>query len=1193
MPAGRCFRRCASFLVPASRQEAVFRGGLIMKAHRSGYRVVIPAVVLAVLFILAGLSQPQEPQPSKPARESASVRGETAGDATPAPERLTSKPCPSVVAPPSIKVGDAVETGPGQHRRVLLEGGVVLYVNQNTKLKYIQGNHVAVTAGEVAVDVPLRPLGDGGAAVFGIGTPHKDFAGNDGLWAARVDDKGTAISVARGAVKVQEDHKQVIVSEGQELRRNQDKPTPLPRASHVLDWMKELMAAAASPLVPASAHAGGALVARDPDGQEARISLRKFHVDVHIEDGFARTTIDQTYFNQESMQLEGTFYFPLPPDASLSGLAMYVDGNLMEGGMAERDHARQVYETIRYANRDPALLEWVDGSTFKMRVFPLEPRQEKRIILSYTQKLPNLYGQTTYRFPAGHSMQKVEAWSFFARVKNAAELAWNSPSHPNAIKPRKDGGDLLLQASAKNAPTDKDVTLSFTEKQADDAPRFYTSVHEGAQYLMLRYRPKLELPTPNPERGNRFWVFLFDASADRDPLLGRAQIEVIRNYLTHVEPSDQFLVATANTRVRFASAQPQEASASNVKAAVEFLDNAHLIGALDLANAFGEIRKALGDKRATYLIHVGTGSAAMGEQGTDTLLKALPEGTRYVGVGVGRRWNRAFMKAAAEKTGGHFTQINPDEPIAWRAFDLFATLNTPRLMNVQVAAANAPGLRFLTLAESIAQGEEICALTRVGPEIKLPKTVEGTGTIAGKPYKQELKPAMQSGDAGYLPRTWAKLEIDRLLAEDPLKHKKTIVDLSKAMYVMTPFTSLLVLENEDLYTQYKVDRGRKDHWAMYDLPAKIPVVFQPDPNAPDPKSGKLRAKQVAETVLARPRAGFFTPIDDGRPQRASFQSTIVKFDRLQRAHEDGAFVYSALARETPAELHMQLAESIAPMGFGATLKGNDNETVFLGALRADWGVEVALQSPASFQRAMSDPLAPEVASRLEVQLLRQSRAGELPRPNQLPDLADLDGSIRRAGPITVPMLGGTAAGITPAESFTPELKGLFRNIGVGVDKATGRDWDGNGLTQDEALKQLEPMMDSVIGDQRLFLKAGKQSGKGASIDDLLAGSRSRESLLYRRPAFNGDLAIFSDLVGYCPGLNTSAADVRAVLEAEAHEYVPPKKGDVGASARELLGRARDVNWQTWTRDAKDGKPAMIVTFDGAGRFVCERILSFG
>src|SRR5262249_11475704 len=155
--------------------------------------------------------------------------------------------------------------------------------------------------------------------------------------------------------------------------------------SHVLDWARDLMTEAESPLVPQSNYCGGALVVGDPNGQEAKLSLRKYHIDVHIEDGFARTTIDQTYFNHENARLGGTFYLPPPPDASLSRLAMYVNGDLMEGGMAERDYARQVYEGIVRRMKDPALLEWVDGSTFKMRVFPLEGRQEKRIVLSYTQ----------------------------------------------------------------------------------------------------------------------------------------------------------------------------------------------------------------------------------------------------------------------------------------------------------------------------------------------------------------------------------------------------------------------------------------------------------------------------------------------------------------------------------------------------------------------------------------------------------------------------------------------------------------------------------------------------------------------------------------------------------------------------------------------------------------------------------------
>src|SRR5262249_33734960 len=185
----------------------------------------------------------------------------------------------------------------------------------------------------------------------------------------------------------------------------------------------------------------------------------------------------------------------------------------------------------------------------------------------------------------------------------------------------------------------------------------------------------------------------------------------------------------AGTRVRWHAAKPQAATEANIKSAVAFMESAHLIGALDVGNALAEIHKRVPAEQPTYVVHVGSGVPAMGELRGDALVKQLPAGTRYVGVGVGRRWNRSFMKDAAEKTGGHFTQINPDEPIAWRAFDLFATLATPRLFNVEVVADDGqteifsdsslrPAVpKFHVFQQTIAQGEEICAITRVGPAL--------------------------------------------------------------------------------------------------------------------------------------------------------------------------------------------------------------------------------------------------------------------------------------------------------------------------------------------------------------------------------------------------------------------------------------------------------------------------------------------
>ncbi len=274
----------------------------------------------------------------------------------------------------------------------------MLYVNENTVAKLDGAGKLRITSGEVYVEI-----GDRAHNPFIVQAADTSLSVRTASFAVRIDKRGPAVGVTRGSVVIA--GAAITVGAGQQLAPGAAKAAPAVRASHALAWLRDLMCAAESPLLPANDHAGGALVAVDPNGQEAKLALRRCHIDVHIEDGFARTTIDQTYFNHDGSQLEGTFYFPLPPDASLSRLAMYVDGKLMEGGMAERDYARNVYETIRYASRDPALLEWVDGSTFKMRVFPLEPRQEKRIVLSYTQRLPSLYGKMTLSLPRRPQLQ--------------------------------------------------------------------------------------------------------------------------------------------------------------------------------------------------------------------------------------------------------------------------------------------------------------------------------------------------------------------------------------------------------------------------------------------------------------------------------------------------------------------------------------------------------------------------------------------------------------------------------------------------------------------------------------------------------------------------------------------------------------------------------------------------------------------
>src|SRR5262249_2171383 len=275
-------------------------------------------------------------------------------------------------------------------------------------------------------------------------------------------------------------------------------------------------------------------------------------------------------------------------------------------------------------------------------------------------------------------------------------------------------------------------------------------------------------------------------------------------------------------------------------------------GALDLGTALNEIKPLLTSAKSPYLLHVGSGTPAMGTRATAELLKRLPKGTRYVGVGVGKRWNRAFMQIAAEKTGGYFTQVNPDESISWRGLELASTLYTPRLLDVSIKDGDGK-VTFLPMVRLAAQGEEVVGICRVDDDEELPASVRISGTVGGKQIVRDLPVKNATQKAAYLPRAWARLEIDRLLAEDAKKNKEAVIALSKDFYVMTPFTSLLVLENDDMYDRFKVSRDRKDAWAMYAAPKKIKVVTEPlEGDQGDAEKGiRPSRKYVRGTIVTR------------------------------------------------------------------------------------------------------------------------------------------------------------------------------------------------------------------------------------------------------------------------------------------------------------------------------------------------------
>lgn len=812
-------------------------------------------------------------------------------------------------APAKVELGQVIATGPREKRRVTLPDGSILSINEASRVTVTSARRVRLDQGEVFVEVvPVahRPR-DGQVATadrFVVETPTRSVTALGTKFVVQAQPHETRVVVTQG--KVQVSGVKAALPAGQELTIDDEGAVdvrPAKRTSYVVDWVKDLIAAGAA-FVPPSAHSGGSITVVDPNGQEMKLSLRKFHVDVHIEDGFARTTIDQTYFNHTWQQLEGTFRFPLPADASLSRLAMYVNGTLMEGGMVERDHGRNVFEQIRHTRRDPALLEWVDGSTFQMRVFPLEARQEKRILLSYSQRLPLDYGKSVYRFPGGHNLDGVRLWSTEVRVKGAAGRKWHSSSH--LLESRPDAGDLVLTGREEHALLDRDLVVELDETPMADrvaaaatgaAPRWSVFEQDGFRYVMLRQRPALEAPRV---RAARHWIFLVENSGDRDSLTAATQRQIVKTWLENVEHGDTLSLVRASTEPTLFRGDSVPCSIDNAAAALKFLDERPPLGALDLGQALDAVRQLARRDRETWIVHLGTGIPVLGERDANVLLRRLPEQARYLGVAVGKRWSKSFMETAASRTSGAVTQINPDEPVTWKAFETLSQLNAPRLTQLAIKAGDAAVGDFQPLTKQIAHGQELAAVARFAADRPLPKSLQIVGQLDGRAYLQDVTLPASLGEpleqlranksadgvaaptvAGHLPRTWARQEIDRLTALGLTEHRAEIIQLSKSMYVMSPFTSLLVLETEAMYAQFNVDRGRKDHWALYPAPATLPpAAVESGPQPATPLDAAQQRLAELQSRLKAAEAQRDRAVAEKRPA-----ADVARLERLTRVEQ--------------------------------------------------------------------------------------------------------------------------------------------------------------------------------------------------------------------------------------------------------------------------------------------------------------------
>jgi Ca-activated chloride channel family protein len=562
----------------------------------------------------------------------------------------------------------------------------------------------------------------------------------------------------------------------------------------------------------------GTMTARVPGTTEivSGVRLAAHHVSVTIKDGFARTEIEEEFANDTSRVLEGRFVFPVPPDASLSRLALWVGKDLVEGEIVERDRANAIFTGIvedSVRPRDPALLEWVRGSELSLKVFPLPAHGSRKVVLAYEQAVAAPAGRARHVVPlslGADRAAKVGELRLQVSVDDAIEAS--TPGYGAVM--RRDPRWISASFAARDFTPPADFVLAWEGGGAPgEAGAVVPAAHRTAEedrFVAVRVPitwPKGAAPPARPRR-DRAVIVDVSHSQSKETLAGEAAIAV--GLVSHLDPDERFVVLACDTACATypedGLASPSESSLDEVRA---WLARRSVGGASDVAGALLAAARRLDPGGAGQVVYLGDGAPTAGEMSAETIAaRVKPEidarGVDLRLLGAGRTVDEVVLAGLARALGASYEQASDGEPLARRVEDLALAMRAPVLKNATLEAP--PEMRdvYPRALPSLRVGQELLVVGRMPAGASA--TVRVRGDLAGKAFTGEKEIGATHAASAPARRVWAAARIAELEgAADPASAKQ-VVALSKEHHVLSRRTALLVLENDRMFAEFGIER---------------------------------------------------------------------------------------------------------------------------------------------------------------------------------------------------------------------------------------------------------------------------------------------------------------------------------------------------------------------------------------------------
>lgn len=557
----------------------------------------------------------------------------------------------------------------------------------------------------------------------------------------------------------------------------------------------------------------------------------------------------------------------------------------------------------------------------------------------------------------------------------------SSPTHPARVTKTDNAGHVEFTAQEYTPTRDFEAVVEVAGRSSDVVLIPHRRGDDG--YFLVQLTPpggggdweRPLVPNGDPIK----LLVLADTSASMDGSQRKAQREVIAALLGSLTAKDTVNLAACDVGCDWAFDKPRPATPDTLTAIDTFLAPRSCLGWTDLDKAIGSALSMC--EPGTHVVYVGDGIVTTGDADAVSFakrVKALHAGKpgTFHAVATGSSFEPLALKAVASLGGGSFRRVSGEKGPTATAFELLAEIAAPTLRDLKVEFAGFQTARvYPEVLPNVAAGTQQILLGRYLPAGKDQSgEVVVTGTLGGKPVRFASKVSLADAEAGnsFVPRLWARMHLDTLLEQGTSEVvKQDIIALSEEFNIITPYTSLLVLETDADRERFAVKR----RFQMRDGQD----FFRGGMNAAE---FELKQKQMARagsyrTEVRRAILAQLTTL--GRNTQVFFPQRDYAGRGINRFSGRDAFAYRSLGDYDGDEL----ADEFASNGrFGALRRGGDGRDYHISnvttGITHGFMLGGGLSDGEVFDKALAEETLDDFKEAFDMPLKRERLRAEMP-----------------------------------------------------------------------------------------------------------------------------------------------------------------------------------------------------------------------